>query len=190
MVTESANNLLKHAGRGELILQGRAGRGREGRLDVLALDRGPGMGTSADASLTVSRRRAASGMGWGRSRAWPMIMPSTPPRGPVRPSGLASGPGDRCSETGPPWRSASSSVAVAGESACGDEWAVLDRDGSILVLVVDGLGHGPAAAEAAAEAVAVLRAQSTGEPGEIIGGRPCGLRGTRGAALASPGWTR
>ena len=43
-VTESANNLLKHAGRGQLILQARASEGAEGRLDVLALDQGPGMG--------------------------------------------------------------------------------------------------------------------------------------------------
>ena len=61
---------------------------------------------------------------------------------------------------------------------------MLDRDGSILVLVVDGLGHGPAAAEAAAEAVAVLRALSTSDPGEIVAAAHVALRGTRGAALA------
>ncbi len=41
--------------------------------------RGQGWGTSADASLTVSRRRAAWEMGSGRSAAWPMI------RHPLRP---------------------------------------------------------------------------------------------------------
>src|SRR5690348_9463461 len=44
VVTEACTNLLKHAGRGEIILH-RAAEGLDPAplLDVLALDRGPGM---------------------------------------------------------------------------------------------------------------------------------------------------
>ena len=39
VVMEAVKNLLKHAGQGELVLQ----RSASGDLDVLALDKGPGM---------------------------------------------------------------------------------------------------------------------------------------------------
>ena len=43
---------------------------------------------------------------------------------------------------------------------------MIERDGQSLVLVVDGLGHGPPAAEAAEEAVGVFRRRSVREPVE------------------------
>ncbi|HEY4261114.1 MAG TPA: SpoIIE family protein phosphatase, partial [Schlesneria sp.] len=38
------------------------------------------------------------------------------------------------------------------ETVCGDTWRIGERDDQLSVLVVDGLGHGPEAAKAAAEA--------------------------------------
>lgn len=184
VVTEAASNLAKHAGQGELILQGMAGEGIAGRLDVLALDGGPGMtdvgrclgdgystagspGTGLGAISRLSDRFAihsAAGVG---TALWARI------------------------EGGPPARRDEAildlgvlSVAVAGEVACGDDWAVVDRAGSSLLLVVDGLGHGPQAAEAAAAAIAALLRTSTDEPRGIIAAADAELRGTRGAALA------
>ncbi len=61
---------------------------------------------------------------------------------------------------------------------------MLDREGMGFILVVDGLGHGPAAAEAAAEAVAVFRNFPSSEPGAIVAAAHAAMRGTRGAALA------
>ncbi len=75
-------------------------------------------------------------------------------------------------------------VAAAGQDACGDEWAALTRGGMEFLLVVDGLGHGPQAAEASAGAVAAFRASSSAEPGEIIAATSEAIRGTRGAAMA------
>ena len=42
---------------------------------------------------------------------------------------------------------------------CGDTWRVAERDGELAVMVADGLGHGPLAAEAATRAVRRVRAQ-------------------------------
>jgi hypothetical protein len=53
-----------------------------------------------------------------------------------------------------------------------------------MVLLVDGLGHGPNAADAADVAVAVFRGASHRSPKEIVALLHEALRSTRGAALA------
>ena len=60
------------------------------------------------------------------------------------------------------------SIPLAGEEVCGDSWAIDDADGRAVVLVVDGLGHGPQAAEAAREAVRVFRETAPLGPAEVI----------------------
>ncbi len=48
-------------------------------------------------------------------------------------------------------------VAAPGEDVCGDAWATVERDGRTFILMVDGLGHGTPAAQAAEEAVRIFR---------------------------------
>jgi serine phosphatase RsbU (regulator of sigma subunit) len=76
------------------------------------------------------------------------------------------------------------SVPAPSEEVCGDDWAVIHRDGQTLILLVDGLGHGAAAAEAAGMAVRLVQSVSAGEPVAILEAAHAALRGTRGAALA------
>ena len=75
-------------------------------------------------------------------------------------------------------------VAAPGEEVCGDGWATADRENFSFSLVVDGLGHGPAAAEAAAEAVRVFHGHASLDPGSILESLHTALRSTRGAAVA------
>jgi serine phosphatase RsbU (regulator of sigma subunit) len=77
-------------------------------------------------------------------------------------------------------------LPLAGEEVCGDAWAVDEGDGQdfILVLVVDGLGHGPQAAEAARGAVRAFSGRTSPDPAEIIRRAHDALRSTRGAAMA------
>lgn len=76
-------------------------------------------------------------------------------------------------------------AALAGEAESGDAHVVAPFEGGALVAVLDGLGHGPEAAEASLEAVRVLSAHA-GEPLVALVGR-CheALRRTRGAVLAA-----
>jgi hypothetical protein len=74
--------------------------------------------------------------------------------------------------------------ALAGEDECGDAVAARDRDGRIVVLVVDGLGHGPLAAQASVAAVRAFREHPCTTAGAIVGDLHRALSGTRGAALA------
>ncbi|MCP9999856.1 SpoIIE family protein phosphatase [Streptomyces sudanensis] len=76
-------------------------------------------------------------------------------------------------------------LPVDGESSCGDAWAVevAPEDGTVTAAVADGLGHGPAAAEAAELAARVFR-RSPGLPlPRLMGALHEALRSTRGAAV-------
>src|SRR4030095_4593100 len=50
-----------------------------------------------------------------------------------------------------PWGAIS--VPKPGEEVCGDSWSVVDAKSARTVIVVDGLGHGPDASEAAVQAI-------------------------------------
>ena len=71
-----------------------------------------------------------------------------------------------------------------GQEVCGDGWAIHQRPGRSLLLVVDGLGHGPAAAEASLEAVRVFQEKPHLSPTAMIEAAHAALRHTRGAAVA------
>ncbi|HET9015204.1 MAG TPA: SpoIIE family protein phosphatase [Thermomicrobiaceae bacterium] len=68
------------------------------------------------------------------------------------------------------------------ETVCGDAWTV-DWVGSCCrVAVIDGLGHGPAAAEAARAAVLRLEQDASLDPAAALLACHHALKGTRGAA--------
>jgi phosphoserine phosphatase RsbX len=70
-----------------------------------------------------------------------------------------------------------------GERVNGDAVLVRDENDALLLAVVDGLGHGPIAAEAAQVALAALATQNLKLPMmDIIKTLHDGLRGTRGVA--------
>jgi len=75
------------------------------------------------------------------------------------------------------------SLPAPGESVCGDGWGFAfdgDRTGMI---VVDGLGHGPDAAEAAAAALEAFADDPMAGPRELLPHIHEALRRTRGAAV-------
>src|SRR5262249_31086015 len=76
------------------------------------------------------------------------------------------------------------SAVFAGETEGGDGWA-WGRTGPIRrVMVVDGLGHGPEAADASRSAAEVFEATLTLSLDEVLASLHLGLRHTRGAAVA------
>jgi negative regulator of sigma-B (phosphoserine phosphatase) len=73
--------------------------------------------------------------------------------------------------------------ALAGERESGDAYAVAPFDGGALVAVIDGLGHGHEAAEAAQLARAALQAEPDTDVVTLIGRCHAALRHTRGAVM-------
>ena len=77
-----------------------------------------------------------------------------------------------------------------GEAVCGDHPVALDvGEGAALFGVIDGLGHGEAAAAAAQRAAEVVDERRS-EPLDVVMQR-ChrALTETRGVAMTWPGWT-
>jgi negative regulator of sigma-B (phosphoserine phosphatase) len=73
--------------------------------------------------------------------------------------------------------------AIAGETRSGDRAVFAPYEGGALVAVVDGLGHGNDAADAADVAADVLRAHAAWEPQALLERCHEALRGTRGAVM-------
>jgi hypothetical protein len=75
-------------------------------------------------------------------------------------------------------------LPAPGESVCGDAWSVVRQGRRLVLLVADGLGHGPLAHEAALAAVGEFGIESFRGPSEVLGRVHLQLRSTRGAAVA------
>lgn len=182
VVTEAATNLIKHATAGEILLYALRS-GQIGGVEVLALDRGPGMTNVArclrDGYSTIGG--PGTGLGAIRRLATSFDIHSAPGAGTVLLARLWSEP----LSARPSFLEVGAvSLAKPGEDISGDQWAIAWFPERAVILVADGLGHGPGAAEAAREAVQTFREQAALKPTEIVEAIHGALRSTRGAAVA------
>ena len=83
---------------------------------------------------------------------------------------------------GPTWGGIS--IPKTGQDVCGDAWSVSNVGGVLTLLVADGLGHGPEAAEASVEAVRLFHRYNGHSVNNLIEYVHGGLRATRGAAVS------
>jgi anti-sigma regulatory factor (Ser/Thr protein kinase) len=181
--TEAASNMLKHAGAGKLLLRALGVNGRAAGIEVIALDQGPGMANVAESMRDGHSTAGSPGTGLGAMARMTRGLEiwSQPGKGTVL----------RC-EVWPKAAVVSRerftvgavSLPKAGETVSGDDWAVIEGSGRLVVFVVDGLGHGPSAADAARAALAAARKHAALKPGEMMEAVHDALRPTRGAAAA------
>ncbi|HYC32923.1 MAG TPA: SpoIIE family protein phosphatase, partial [Gemmatimonadales bacterium] len=75
------------------------------------------------------------------------------------------------------------SLPHPGETLCGDAWAARAVGDRVVVMVVDGLGHGALAAAAAGEAVRVFAERAEAPAEQLMAETHDALRHTRGAAV-------
>jgi phosphoserine phosphatase RsbX len=91
----------------------------------------------------------------------------------------------------PPWPAAlergEAGAALAGESRSGDLAVFAAYDGGALVGAIDGLGHGPAAADASERAAEILREHAQEAPDALLKRCHRALRSTRGV-VATLAW--
>ncbi len=180
-VNEAGNNLIKHAGQGQILMRSFELEGIAG-LEILALDKGPGM---VDVSQCLSdgySSAGSTGTGLGAIKRLSNVFDiySQPRIGTALVAQFWAKP--------PPESDAlqvgAVCVPLSPAEPSGDDWSVFAQSGSHLILVVDGLGHGFFAASAAEAAVKAFHNLSSGSPVEIIHGLHGVLRTTRGASLA------
>jgi hypothetical protein len=184
VATEIATNLVKHARGGEVIVRSLTAI-EGGGLELLAIDRGPGITDIARCIHDGFSTAGTGGAGLGAIRRVSDVfdITSVPQVGTAivsrfRAPEAASGPARSVLEFGVVC------LPVAGEEECGDGWAVESRDNRTVILVVDGLGHGLLAAAAAREAIRVFRNVADNAPDEIVRALHPALRPTRGGAAA------
>ena len=185
VATELATNVIKHAGRGELLIQAIRSSG-DVTIELAAIDRGPGMqvercmrdgystgGTAGNGLGAISRLSSFfdvySAEGHGTvavSRIEKQVR-----TGSVRAVAGKLEFGAIC-------------IALAGEIECGDTWRIAGNDGTVAMMVVDGLGHGPLAATAAQAAAVAFAQRPFDPPSETMQHLHHALSGGRGAAAA------
>lgn len=177
VAVEASRNAVLHAGGGQLVLTPAAAGGW---LDVLALDRGRGIADVQRAMEDGFSTAGSPGQGLGAIRRLSALFDIY----------SAAGKGTALfARVGAPapggWVEVGAvCVALASERECGDAWTVEFPDGRPVVLVADGLGHGPLAAEAARVAIAALRANARLPAPHLVERLHAALRPTRGAAVA------
>ncbi|MBN8930288.1 MAG: SpoIIE family protein phosphatase [Rhodospirillales bacterium] len=182
VVTELARNLLQHGGGGELLF------GLDAEVDagveVLALDRGRGMADVARCLRDGYSTAGTPGTGLGAVQrlADEIAIHSRPGAGTVILARLRRRGG---TGTSGPRHLGLVTVPRSGETVCGDSGGMVKgSDGSVALLMADGLGHGELAAVASREARRLFRAQAPRDPVAILQAVHAGLRHTRGAAVA------
>jgi anti-sigma regulatory factor (Ser/Thr protein kinase) len=184
IVTEVANNLVNHASKGELLLREIEADGVDG-VEILAIDKGPGMASVnqclRDGYSTAGT--AGNGLGAIARLSSHLDIYSVPPAGTVLLSQLFEHPpADKPPVT--PIEIGVINRPKPGQEVCGDAWAVKSLHDRHLFFVVDGLGHGPEAADASRAAVQAFYKQTSRRPKEIIEAVHTALHGSRGAAAA------
>jgi anti-sigma regulatory factor (Ser/Thr protein kinase) len=183
VATELATNLVKHATGGEVLVRGTRS-GVAGEVELLAIDRGPGIG-NIEQSLTDGHSTAGSagtGLGAARRLADDFDIYSQPSAGTIVLARVRAG---RASTRIPtPLRVAGLSVAKGGEFVCGDSWQIFHRQHGALAMVVDGLGHGLYANVASQAAIDAVDGRGDDGPAALLQLMHERLRHTRGAAGA------
>jgi anti-sigma regulatory factor (Ser/Thr protein kinase) len=190
VATEAATNLARHGGGGALVARALPADAHGARgLELLALDRGPGIPDPARALVDGYSTGGTAGEGLGamRRQSDAFDLYGAPGQGTalllrLRPGRAAAAPDER--DFG------AVCLPLPGERECGDAWAHFGTPsgGDERLVVVDGLGHGPMAADAAGAALdaagRLFADRPQAAPADAMQAMHLALRATRGAAVA------
>jgi len=197
IVTELGNNILRHAGNGEIITR-RLWEFSESGVEVLAIDNGPGMHDISKCLTDGYSSSSTPGTGLGAisrmSGAFDIF--SKPGKGavimsrvyskssPVATAAAANIKRFRSNHGSPYFQVGAVCIPKPGQTVCGDGWDVSAEDDKLYFTVIDGLGHGPIAAEASREARSSFLSEKGRSPADRMDAAHAALRSTRGAVMA------
>jgi anti-sigma regulatory factor (Ser/Thr protein kinase) len=188
VVTEAATNIVRHATRGIIILRGLVAGATSG-IEVLALDKGPGISDVKRAMRDGYSTSGTAGQGLGGMQRLADMFEVYSQRG--KGTALVARVSNELRGFGRSPRAASLDdrlgavcIPLRGETECGDSWRIVVDRQRLAVIVVDGLGHGPAAAAVAAIATTTFLRVASGQPETTLTTLDAAMRGTRGAALS------
>ena len=185
VATEAATNAVRHGGGGEVLVGEVVSGGRAG-VEIIALDKGSGM-PDVERSMQDGYSTAGSagtGLGAIRRLSSECAIYSAPGKGTAVLARIFASDAPPGRETGD-LDIGGVAVPVRGEALCGDGWAAGPDPCGAILMVSDGLGHGPAAADASRAAESTFRQYHRElAPAELMHRIHGALRSTRGAAVA------
>jgi anti-sigma regulatory factor (Ser/Thr protein kinase)/acyl-coenzyme A thioesterase PaaI-like protein len=174
VATELATNLIRHAKPGGWLL---ARPLPPAGIELIAVDRGPGMAQAGSAS-TGRPGELGAGLEVVRRTARHFDVHTRPGTGTVVLAVV-----DLADSAPAPAARTWAGVSIGLGEACGDGWAVAECPDGLAVAVVDGLGHGPLASAAADTALAVFARAPTDLDRFVVRANEA-TRATRGGVVA------
>ena len=186
ITTELARNIVRHAGRGEFITSV-IKRADSNEFQFLALDQGAGMRSVVECMRDGFSTAGTAGTGLGSIQRLSSTFEihSQAQKGTAVLACLSSAQKSNSHSTPhAAFQVGGVSVALEGEDLCGDAWTFEETAEGIRVLVCDGLGHGPLAAEASRECLNVFHKRVKSSLVEIIEFAHLAATKTRGAAAS------
>lgn len=177
--SELAWNQLSHAQGGRVYVR-RIERAGVAGVEVIALDHGPGIRSPAEAISGHTADRKGLGQGLGAVLRLSDEVDFEVRAGEctqVRARKFA-GPVAFRSEVG------MLGCPAEGEQVCGDDAAMLRMGEQLVLVLADGLGHGPEARRASGAAADLVHARGCQSPASLLADCDLALRDTRGAAVA------
>ena len=181
VVTEAVTNMIKHA-QGGLFIAQPIEIGAALGIEMLAIDKGPGMGdfeaSAIDGHSTVGTQ--GTGLGAMRRQSDEFEVYTRRDGGTIVRSLLwaAAAPAAFAYDVG------AVCVPKTGETVCGDAWGAQFAERGATFVLADGLGHGPDASRASALAVDALQRRAGEKPERLMDRVHAALKPTRGAAVA------
>ena len=182
VITEAATNIFKHAGCGDILLRGLA-EGNARGIEILAIDKGPGFANLEQAMRDGMSTAGSYGVGMGAMQRLADEFDLHADRTHGSALRMAVWAKDALRQSSD-WTVGSVCLPLPGEYECGDAWGLAWQDRQLLLMVADGLGHGPEAAQASQAAVTLVQAGASFAPGAMLQRAHDALQGTRGAAVA------
>ena len=172
VVTEAGTNIVKYADRGEILLRKAYRFDGAAGIEILAIDAGPGIPRLAQSMLDGMSSAGSCGIGLG-------AMQRLADQFDIH-TDLDKGTAICMSFWGAADASSASwcdvgvvCLPIAGETLCGDAWAVGCDSQAMTVVLADGVGHGMLAA---------MMLQTSAKPANIMQSAHQTLPGSRGAA--------
>jgi anti-sigma regulatory factor (Ser/Thr protein kinase) len=179
LATEASRNVLVHCGSGQVIVAGTRESGAPAVARILAIDKGAGISDVARAMSDGYSTAGTMGAGLGAmKRIATTLEIFTGKTGTIVLLELGAPTPKNMLQI------AGMAVPYPGERSCGDGWYCHNMPERTLAILIDGLGHGFGAAEAAQEAIATFKQRVQSGPGQILGYIHDALRKTRGAVAA------
>jgi anti-sigma regulatory factor (Ser/Thr protein kinase) len=185
VATEIASNLFHHGERAARVLARAAEHRGRSALEILGVDAGPGIANITDALRDGYSTAGTAGSGLGAVQRLSDVFQvySLPDVGTVVLARIRS-PTAAVATTDVRFDIGVVVTPKPGQDTSGDDWAVVHGGDRTWIMVADGLGHGPGATLASAEAGRVFREGGNRSPEERLMAMQGPLRSTRGAAVA------